>query len=68
MTLESYRNDTALTKMSEKFMVTQGEWALKNLVVSKLNVSKDAQTESKVIYTVRKRRPPRPDRGPRQCV
>lgn len=68
MTVESYRNDTALTKISEMFMVTQGEWALKSLVVSRRNMSKDAQTLSKVVYMVRKRRPPRPDRGPRQCV
>lgn len=68
MTVESYRNGTALTNMSETFMVTQGEWALKSLVVSKHNMTKDAQTQSKVIYKVRKRRPPQPDRGPRQCV
>lgn len=68
MTVESYRNDTILTKISETFMVTQGEWALKSLVVSECNVSKDAQTQSKVVFKVRKRRPPRPHRGPRQCV
>lgn len=72
MIVESFRNDTALTKISEMFMVTRGEWALKSLVVSKHNMSKDEQTQSKVVYTVRKRCPPRPDRGPtaapRQCV
>lgn len=68
MTLDSYRNDTVLTKISEMFMVTQGEWALTSLVVSKCNVSKDARTQSKVVFMVRKRRPPRPGRAPRQCV
>lgn len=52
--IQPYTNDTTLTKMSERFMVTHGEWALRNLDIIVQNVTKGQKAQSKLVYMVRK--------------
>lgn len=49
-----YSNDTALTKMSELFMGTHGEWALRQLDIIFQNFTKGGIAQCKLVYMVRK--------------
>lgn len=53
LTLDGFRNNSALTKISGELMVTQGEWALKHLDVSVFNLNVSQNVENSVCYTVK---------------
>ncbi|XP_051244577.1 5-hydroxytryptamine receptor 3A-like isoform X2 [Dicentrarchus labrax] len=52
MHLGTAHNDTALTRVSEMFMVTRGEWDLVTMEISAPNVTKGGTAQSKLIYTI----------------
>lgn len=53
LTLDGYRNNSALTKISGELMVTQGEWALKHLDVSVFSLNVSENVQNSVCYTVK---------------
>lgn len=53
MKLGTFSNDTTLTRLSEHFMVTQGEWQLLHMETFGINVTIHSVTQSKLVYRVK---------------
>ncbi|KAM8723387.1 5-hydroxytryptamine receptor 3A [Acanthopagrus schlegelii] len=51
--LGTFSNDTTLTKLSENFMVTQGEWQLLNMDTFVYDLSIGSKAQSKLTYRVK---------------
>ena len=52
--LGTFSNDTTLTRLSENFMVTQGEWQLLNMDTFVYDLSIGSKAQSKLTYRVGK--------------
>nr|XP_046272035.1 5-hydroxytryptamine receptor 3A-like isoform X2 [Scatophagus argus] len=52
ITLRAFNNDSTLTTISEQFMITQGEWELRNMQVIMHNYTIGVSTQSKLVYMV----------------
>lgn len=58
ISMQPHENNSSPFRIYEQTMVTRGEWALRNIDVVLHNESRNSFSQSKVVYTVRRR--PRP--------
>lgn len=52
--LGTFNNDTILSHISEKIMVTKGEWDLQNMEIIDNSLSKGGSGLTYLVYRVRK--------------